>query len=130
MLKLTRTCVSICALASASPALAEEVWSLEGFQAPESAILDSARGVIYVSNVAGEANAKDGVGFISKVSPDGKMQEVEWVKGLNAPKGMVMHGDLLYVSDVDALVEIDVTSGKVTNYLDCRWSPVPERYRC
>jgi len=102
-------------LASASSALAAEAWSLDGFQAPESALFDSDRNVLYVSNVAGEANAKDGVGFISKVSPEGKMQEAEWIKGLNAPKGLVMSGDKLYVSDVDQLVEIDVTSGSVTN---------------
>ena len=48
--------------------MAEEVWSLDGFQAPESALLDSERSVLYVSSVAGEPNAKDGVGFISKVS--------------------------------------------------------------
>jgi sugar lactone lactonase YvrE len=91
------------------------VWSLAGFQAPESALLDTEHKVLYVSNVAGEPNAKDGVGFISKVSLDGKMQEAEWVKGLNAPKGLVMHGDKLYVSDVDQLVEIDVSSGAITN---------------
>jgi sugar lactone lactonase YvrE len=108
-------CLPILILASASTALAEEVWSLDGFQAPESAILDSGHNVLYVSNVAGEANAKDGVGFISKVSLDGKMQEAEWVKGLNAPKGLVIHGDKLFVSDVDQLVEIDLNSGAVTN---------------
>ena len=115
MRNLWKTCVPVLLLVSASPALAEEVWSLDGFQAPESALLDTERNVLYVSNVAGEANAKDGVGFISKVSPDGKMVEAEWVKGLNAPKGLVMSGDKLYVSDVDQLVEIDVNSGKVTN---------------
>ena len=102
-------------LASASSALAAEAWSLDGFQAPESVLFDNDRNVLYVSNVAGEPNAKDGVGFISKVSLDGKMQEAEWVKGLNAPKGLVMSGDKLYVSDVDQLVEIDVTIGSVTN---------------
>ena len=115
MLSLREMCLPMLILASASPALAAEAWSLDGFQAPESALFDSDRNVLYVSNVAGEANAKDGVGFISKVSPEGKMQEAEWVKGLNAPKGLVMSGDKLYVSDVDQLVEIDVTSGKVTN---------------
>ena len=59
--------------------------------------------------------AKDGVGFISKVSPHGKMIKAESVKGLDAPKGLVMNGDKLYVSDVDQLVEIDVTKGQVTN---------------
>jgi sugar lactone lactonase YvrE len=105
---------------AASAATAEEVWSLDGFKAPESALLDSQRGVIYVSNIVGEPNAKDGVGFISKVTPDGKMQEAEWVKGLNAPKGLVMSGDKLYVSDIDQLVEIDVNSGKVTNTWDAK----------
>ena len=115
MFNLREMCLPILILASASSAVAAEAWSLDGFQAPESALFDSDRNVLYVSNVAGEPNAKDGVGFISKVSPDGKMQEAEWVKGLNAPKGLVMSGDKLYVSDVDQLVEIDVTSGKVTN---------------
>jgi len=116
MFSLREMCLPILILASGSTSLAaEEVWSLDGFQAPESALLDTEHNVLYVSNVAGEANAKDGVGFISKVSLDGKMQEAEWVKGLNAPKGLVMHGDKLYVSDVDQLVEIDVNSGAVTN---------------
>ncbi len=115
MLRFGRICIPILLSVTALPVLAQEVWSLDGFQAPESALLDSERGVIYVSNVAGEAGGKDGVGFISKVTPDGKMQEAEWVKGLDAPKGLVMSGDKLYVSDIDKLVEIDVTSGKVTN---------------
>jgi sugar lactone lactonase YvrE len=107
--------VPILVLASASPVLADEVWTLEGFQAPESALFDSERNVVYISNVAGEANAKDGIGFISKISLDGKMHESQWIKGLNAPKGMILHGNLLYVSDIDTLVEIDVTKGAVTN---------------
>ena len=115
MKTLRSICLPVLILASAPPAMANEVWSLGGFKAPESVLLDSQRNVLYVSNVAGEANAKDGVGFISKVSPDGKMIEAEWVKGLNAPKGLVMNGDKLYVSDIDQLVEIDVTKGQVTN---------------
>jgi sugar lactone lactonase YvrE len=105
-----------CAVAglAASNAAAEEVWSLSGFQAPESVVFDAERNVLYVSNVAGEPNGKDGVGFISKVSPDGTMQEAEWVTGLEAPKGMVLDGSTLYVSDIDRLVAIDVESGEVT----------------
>ena len=98
-------------LASATPAIANEVWSLSGFKAPESVLLDSQRNVLYVSNVAGEANAKDGVGFISKVSPDGKMIEAEWVKGLNAPKGLVMDGDKLYVLRRRPIGRVDVNKG-------------------
>ena len=106
----------ICSLAA--PALSDEAWSLSGFKEPESAFYDPQRNIIYVSNVAGESTAKDGVGFISKMSPDGKMVELEWVKGLNGPKGLVMNGNKLYVSDIDQLVEIDVDKGEVTN----RWA--------
>ena len=115
MAGLRKIMVPILVLVSVSPVLAEEVWTLEGFQAPESALFDSERNVVYVSNVAGEPNDKDGIGFISRISLDGAMQDSEWITGLNAPKGMIMHGDLLYVSDVDTLVEIDVTTGAITN---------------
>lgn len=98
--------------AVAAPASAEEVWSLDGFQAPESAVFDAARNVLYVSNVAGEPGGKDGVGFISKVSPDGKLVDAEWVSGLDAPKGLALAGNTLYVTDIDRLVAIDVESGK------------------
>jgi sugar lactone lactonase YvrE len=101
----------------ATPALADEAWTLSGLKQPESALFDPQRKVIYVSNVAGEPNGKDGVGFISKISPGGKLIDLEWVKGLNGPKGLVMNGDKLYVSDIDQLVEIDVDKGQVTN----RW---------
>ena len=115
MNRIGTTLLASLLLPLASHALADEVWSLDGFQAPESARLDAQRNVLYVSNIAGEPNGKDGVGFISKVSPDGNMQEAEWVTGLNAPKGMAMSGDLLYVSDVDQLVEIDLNNGEITN---------------
>ena len=49
----------------------QESWSAEGFKAPESALLDEARGVLYVSNVNGNPTDKDGNGYISKLSPDG-----------------------------------------------------------
>lgn len=96
------------------PAWAEEVWSLDGFQAPESALFDAERSLLYVSNIAGAPDAKDGVGFISKVSTDGTMQEAEWVTGLDAPKGLIMHDNTLYVSDIDRLVAIDVTTGDIS----------------
>jgi hypothetical protein len=41
------------------------------------------------------------------------METLKWIEGLNAPKGMVMNGDKLYVSDIDNLVEIDPVAGKI-----------------
>jgi sugar lactone lactonase YvrE len=42
---------------------------------------------------------------------DGKIIKVDWVSGLNAPKGMGLYKGKLYVADLDNLVVIDVTRG-------------------
>lgn len=107
---------AICALCLTSGgAVAQEVvWTLDGLQTPESAYLDAGRDVLYVSNIAGEATAKNGNGHISRVGLDGAMLEAEWVTGLDAPKGLVSDGTTLFVSDIDRLVAIDIASGAVT----------------
>jgi sugar lactone lactonase YvrE len=94
----------------ASPQL---IWELDGLEAPESALADPEAGVIYVSNVAGDPSAKDGNGYISRVALDGKMLEQRWAIGLDAPKGLILRGDTLFVSDVDRLVAIDTATGKL-----------------
>ncbi len=102
-------------LASAPQAIAASiVWELEGVSTPESVLHDPERGVLYVSNIAGEATGKDGAGHISRVSPAGEMLEAEWVTGLDAPKGLVLAGDTLYVSDIDRLVAIDIAAGAIS----------------
>ena len=95
-----------------TPAVSE-VWSLGGFSHPESVYEDAARDVLYVSNVGGGPLDKDGNGFISKITRDGKLVTLKWIEGLNAPKGMVMQGDTLWVSDINRLVQIDAASGKI-----------------
>lgn len=94
-----------------------QVWELAGLEAPESALPVKADGVIYVSNVNGNPTGKDGNGYISKVSFDGKMIAQKWVTGLDGPKGLAIVGDKLYAADIDKLVEIDIKSGSiVTRY--------------
>jgi len=94
-------------------ATAAEVWTAEGFKNPESVLYDEARQIFYVSNVNGAPTDKDGAGHISKLTADGSVQEAEWVTGLDAPKGLVMRGDQLFVSDIDRLVAIDVNKGEI-----------------
>lgn len=93
----------------------EQKWQLAGFQNPESVVYDDARDVLYVSNVNGDATNKDGNGTISKVSLDGKLLDAAWVDGLDAPKGLAISGDKLYVADIDTLVEIDIETANVKN---------------
>lgn len=90
-------------------------WQLEGFKGPESVVYDPMADVLFVSNVNGEPDEKNAAGFISTVSVDGELQELEWLTGLNAPKGLAVHGDKLYVADIDTLVEIDIPTATVTN---------------
>jgi len=93
---------------------ATEIWRTGAvFRNPESVLHDPARGILYVSNVDGDVTAKDGRGFISQLGVDGKLMALEWVSGLNAPKGMALANDRLYVADIDELVEIDPASGAV-----------------
>jgi outer membrane protein assembly factor BamB len=97
----------------AEAATAAEVWAAVGFKNPESVLYDPARDIFYVSNVNGAPTDKDGAGHISKLSADGAVLEAEWVTGLDAPKGLVMRGDQLFVPDIDRLVAIDIDTGKI-----------------
>lgn len=102
-------------VAITSPASAEpkQLWELTGLKAPESVVADLTSGVIYVSSINGDKTAKDGNGFISQVSLDGRMIKADWITGLDGPKGLALRKGKLYVADIDQLVEIDVKEGKV-----------------
>lgn len=57
--------------------------------------------------------APDGIGWISVLDATGQSIQARWVEGLDAPKGMVLVGNKLYVTDVTNLVEIDVERGSI-----------------
>jgi len=91
-------------------------WETKGFKAPESMLFDKERNVIYVSNVDGKPMTKDGKGSIALLSVDGKKADQEWVTGLNAPKGLALVKNVLYVSDINSLVAIDVETKKIIHH--------------
>jgi sugar lactone lactonase YvrE len=93
----------------------ERSWSTEDvFLAPETVTYDPVRGALYVSNfdLLGAATAGGGQ-FISKVSLDGTVQELNWVKGVYNPVGMALSGDRLLVAERRSVAEIDADSGEV-----------------
>ena len=79
----------------------------------ESVLYDKDRDRLYVACINGNPTDKDGNGYIALLNTDGSIEEMEWSTGLNAPKGMGVFGDRLYVTDIDEVVEIDVTSGEI-----------------
>jgi hypothetical protein len=91
-----------------------KVWEVNSRLAvPESAFYNRFDNTIYVSNIVGQFNVKDGIGYISKISPNGKMIQKEWIKGLNAPKGMCFTRSRLFITDFDRVLEIKMPSGKI-----------------
>jgi hypothetical protein len=89
-----------------------------GLQTPECALWDADQDVYFVSNINGDPTAVDGNGFISKIGPDGKVIELKFIESgkkgaeLNAPKGMAIAGNVLYVADLDTVRKFDRKSGK------------------
>ena len=77
--------------------------TISGFQTPESVLWDSALDVYFVSNINGNPTAKDGNGYISVVDPAGMIRDSVFIKGLNAPKGLAVVGDTLWVTDIDVI---------------------------
>jgi sugar lactone lactonase YvrE len=83
---------------------------------PESVLYDPANNLLYVSNIGGVPPVKkDGDGFISQVSLDGKIINRKWATGFDAPKGMSLIGNTLYVTDIDRLKAVDTKTGKTIN---------------
>lgn len=97
------------------PINVEQVWATDTvLRTPESAFYDRKREKLYVANI-NKVNKEiaDGDGFISKVKLDGKIEKLDWITGLNDPKGMAIVGSTLYVSDLTQLVEIDIAKGTI-----------------
>lgn len=93
----------------------EKAWTTpEGLNVPESSFYNAADKTIYVSNIVGMHNIKDSIGYISKLNEKGEFVAKEWVKGLNAPKGIACTSQKLLVTDIDRVVEVDLGSGKIT----------------
>jgi DNA-binding beta-propeller fold protein YncE len=80
----------------------------------ESVLYDEDSDTIYVANIEGDASEKDGKGSISIISKKGEILERDWVKGLDAPKGMGISNGKLYVTNIDEVVEIDIESASIS----------------
>jgi sugar lactone lactonase YvrE len=90
----------------------------EGLLAPESALYDPDTDMYLVSNINGDPTARDDNGFITRLTPDRKNYELQWIDGstpdvtLHAPKGMAFRGNLLLVADIDTVRLFDRKTGK------------------
>jgi sugar lactone lactonase YvrE len=96
------------------------VFKNAGLATPESVLYDDAADLYLVSNINGSPVEADGNGFIARLSPDGSMSALKWIEGgknkviLNAPKGLAITGNRLYVADLDTVRIFDKKTGAPT----------------
>lgn len=91
-----------------------KVWESDSlFLKPESALYDSSKKILYISNINGEYLAKDGNGFISKLKTNGEIEVLKWVDGLDNPQGMGLYKKKLYVADINRVVRINTETAKI-----------------
>jgi hypothetical protein len=92
-----------------------KIWSSDTIlKVPESVLYDAENKVLYASNIDGtDPWAADGKVSIGKIGLDGKIISVDWVPGLNSPKGMGVYKGKLYAADLGNVVVIDIKTSKI-----------------
>src|SRR5690606_18287746 len=91
-----------------------QIWeSKEQLPVPESVLYVDQTSELYVSLIDGDASEADGKGGIAILNMDGSLKNPTWITGLNAPKGMALYKNHLYVADINDVIVIDVKRGKV-----------------
>lgn len=94
------------------------VTTITGFSTPEAARYDGEQDVWFVSNIEGAPAARDNNGFISRVRADGTIDSLRFIAGgrggvtLNAPKGLLLAGDTLWVADLDIVRAFNARTGE------------------
>ena len=110
------------ALASAAiegaPGALTLVGVIGGLRTPESVLHDRDQDVYFISNVNGNPSAVDGNGTIARVPAESlHVIDRQFIHGrpsapLNAPKGMAITGDTLWVADIDVVRAFDRITGR------------------
>lgn len=89
----------------------------EGVATPESVLYDEAGDRYLVSNINGKPDGVDNNGYITELSPDGKVLKEKFIAGgvgktkLDAPKGSGISAGVLYVSDISVVRMFDLKTG-------------------
>jgi sugar lactone lactonase YvrE len=92
----------------------EKIWQTDTLlKFPEEVVFEPNGKFLYVTNTDGNPMAADGTGSVGKIGLNGEVIEVDWVKGLDAPKGMRLYKNLLYIADLSNVVVVDVDKAEI-----------------
>ena len=114
------------AAATAAPAMFASAGATDSMKTPESVRYDADLDAYFVSNINGNPSQKDGNGFIVQVDAGNTSSVKMLVQGgkngatLNAPKGIAIVGDTLWVADIDAVRAFHKRTGAVIANTDLR----------
>lgn len=93
-------------------------WDVRGLDHPESVAFDAKRNRYLISNIGGDPSAEDRNGFITAVDSVGQtiaqrlFTTASLGVPLNAPKGIAILDDVLYIADLTRIVTINLENGR------------------
>lgn len=106
--------------------IATEIAWLGDLHQPESVKYDAEQDVFFISNMVGFGSAKDANGYILEVSAEDLSKSKVFAENgkagvvLDAPKGMAIHGDTLWICDIDVMRAINRKTGVALTNLDLK----------
>lgn len=89
------------------------IWEQKGFLQPESAVFDAINDRLFVSSINGQPMEPNGNGFISVLTTNGEMIQQAWLTGLNAPKGLAISGNQLFIADLQTLHIVNINTAEI-----------------
>jgi sugar lactone lactonase YvrE len=107
-------------------ASAQKLGVLGQMKTPESVKYDADLDAYFVSNINGNPSQKDGNGYIVRIPAESTTTATVIAEGgkngvrLDAPKGMAIQGDRLYVADIDVVRVLDKRTGRMVKTIDLR----------
>lgn len=112
--------------ASSGSAEPQKVGETAGLMVPEAARYDADLDVYFISNVNGNPSQRDNNGYIVRVHPDSMNNPTVIARGgerglyLNAPKGLAIQGDTLFVTDIYMLRKFNKRTGEYIGAVNLR----------
>ena len=116
---LVQSAVATAEEAVSSQTTLEALWHTKALRVPESVLWyqqhneGKTDSLLFVSEIDGQGSAADGVGGVALLNTDGSIRHKDWLRGLNAPKGLATYQGKLYIADLTEVVIVDIASAKI-----------------
>ena len=103
--------------------VAADLIQVSGFSGPEAVRYDPQQDLYFVANFNTIDSTREANGFISRMTPDGTIDQLEFMVGTDAyplhqPRGMFLKGDTLFVADADGVHGFNRTDGSHLVFID------------